>query len=273
MKPALLPGILLGGCELPSAAGRPDSASGVRVGRGRPRADMVEMDPGLRSRYEHGYESGESEWRRIGAVAKARHIQMLSAGNEYDAVLEVGAGEGSLLARLSEVGFGGELAALEVSETAVTVLKARGIPRLASAALFDGYHVRFPDDRFDLAILSHVLEHVEHPRALLLEVKRVAREVFVEVPLELHLRTPRDFVPSSTGHINLFSPVVVRQLIQSVGMSMVREQIFNADYPVFRYRSGRFALPHYLLKRTVLTVFPFLAVRLFTFHWCGLCRT
>ncbi len=233
---------------------------------------MAEMDPGLREHYDRSYTCGESEWRQLGAVDKARHVQEMCAGHERGTILEIGAGEGSLLQRLSEVRFGRNLAALEVSPTAVDVLKARQIANLSTIRLFDGVRIPFPDGRFDLAILSHVLEHVEHPRILLTEAKRVARDVFVEVPTELHLRTPRDFAWTSTGHINLFSPVVIRHLIQSVGMSVSAEQVFNPGYPVYRYRGGASALPHYLLKQTLLKAAPFLAPRLFTFHWCGLCR-
>ena len=232
---------------------------------------MVKMDPDIRNHYDRHYRSGESEWRRLGALDKARHIQEMCAGHEYHSVLEIGAGEGALLQRLGEVGFGSDLAALEVSEAAVSVVKARKIPNLSTAVLFDGYNAPFSDGRFDLAILSHVLEHVEHPRALLLEARRVARKVFIEVPLELRIRTPRDFVPTSTGHINLFNPTVIRHLIQTTGMTVAAERVFNPGYPVYRYLRGTTALPHYLLKEILLRTAPFLAVRLFTYHWCGLC--
>ncbi len=49
---------------------------------------------------------------------------------------------------------------------------------------------------------SHV---VEHPRTLLHEARRVARHVFVEVPLEHNLRLPRDFAADDLGHINAYT--------------------------------------------------------------------
>lgn len=49
------------------------------------------------------------------------------------------------------------------------------------------------DGSFDLAIQSHVLEHVEYPRVVSHEAARVADYVFVEVPLELNRRTAEHF--------------------------------------------------------------------------------
>ena len=193
---------------------------------------MVKMDQDITKHYDRHYRSGESEWRRLGALDKVRHIQEMCAGYDYQSILEIGAGEGALLQRLGEVGFGADLAGLEVSETAINVLRTRNIPNLSTAVLFDGYNAPFSERCFDLAILSHVLEHAEHPRALLLEAKRVARSVFVEVPLELHIRTPRDFAPTSTGHINLFNPVI-RHLIQTTGMSVAAARVVNPGYAVY----------------------------------------
>jgi hypothetical protein len=40
---------------------------------------------------------------------------------------------------------------------------------LAEARTYDGYRIPYGDKRFDLAVLSHVVEHLEHPRLLLYE--------------------------------------------------------------------------------------------------------
>ncbi len=41
---------------------------------------------------------------------------------------------------------------------------------------FDGVHIPFPDDTFDIVYSHQVFEHVRHPDALLAEVRRVLKE-------------------------------------------------------------------------------------------------
>jgi protein-L-isoaspartate O-methyltransferase len=50
----------------------------------------------LRHRYR-----APSEWRRLGAVDKAANVVALCEGRPHARVLEIGAGEGALLARLA----------------------------------------------------------------------------------------------------------------------------------------------------------------------------
>ena len=58
--------------------------------------------------------------------------------------------------------------------------------------VFDGERVPADDGAFDLVLLSHVLEHVPDPEALLREAARVSRAVLLEVPLEANLSARRE---------------------------------------------------------------------------------
>jgi SAM-dependent methyltransferase len=226
----------------------------------------------LRDRYDGYYAQGASEWRRLGALAKAENVIALCAPHPHASVLEIGAGEGALLARLAEVGFGERLHAAEISRSGARAIRARGLPRLAGVACFDGDRLPWPDASFDLAILSHVLEHAEHPRRLLAEAARVARAVFVEVPLEDTWRLPRDFRPDPVGHINFFSPASLRRLVQTCGLEVLGERVAVPGREAMRHRAGaRGALAH-ALKLAALRLAPALATRLSTYHGALLCR-
>lgn len=77
------------------------------------------------------------------------------------------------------------------------------------ADTYDGYNILlFGDNFFDLAILSHVLEHVEFPRVLIRTAQRVAKYVFWEIPLEDNFRLPDRLQNAGSfqdaGHINFF---------------------------------------------------------------------
>jgi ubiquinone/menaquinone biosynthesis C-methylase UbiE len=234
--------------------------------------DKVAVNPVHKANYNHYYEEGTSEWRRLGAIGKADNIISLCADLPHITVCEIGAGEGSILQRLSDLSFGNELFALEISKSGLVVIERRVIPRLSECRLFDGVHIPYEDNRFDLAILSHVVEHAEHPRQLLYEASRIARYLFVEVPLEDTIRMPYDFVVDQVGHINFYSTKTFRRLIQSSDLRVVRQITTNSPRETFAFQSGRRGLVHYYIREMALKVWPRIAARIFCYHGAIVCE-
>jgi ubiquinone/menaquinone biosynthesis C-methylase UbiE len=226
----------------------------------------------LKNNYEHYYDSGDSEWRRIGAVGKADNIVALSKKCPHDSILEIGAGEGSILKRLSELEFGEEYYALDISPSGVETIKNKQIPRLSGCSVFDGYDIPYGDNRFDIAVLSHVIEHVEHPRQLLYEASRVAKRLFVEVPLEDTVRAPSNFVFDSVGHINFYSQKTIRKLLQSCNLRVLDEIVTNPPRGAYIYQKGISGLLSFYVKETLIKVAPRIAMGLFTYHGALLCE-
>ena len=215
-----------------------------------------------------------SEWTRIGARDKVDNLLALLPGGPIGSLLEIGAGDGSLLARLAELGRADSLSALEISESGVALMASRGIPGLDDCRVFDGERIPHPDDAFDVAVLSHVLEHAEQPRRLLWEAARVARRVFVEVPLEDHWRLPRDFEPNALGHINYYSQKSLRRFAQSCDLEVLAERVTNPSRAVYaaRFQGGFGGTARWALKQACLHAVPALAQRLWTYHGTLLCR-
>jgi len=226
----------------------------------------------IASTYEDAYVCGESEWRRIGAIEKADNVIELCRGHRIQSAVEIGAGEGSVIERLASLGFAKSFYACEISQTAVRTIRARGIDRLAECVLFDGYKVPFGDQRFDLAIMTHVIEHVEHPRALLYEAMRVARLVFVEVPLEHTVRLAHDFRFTSTGHINFYTEKTIRSLLQSSGMRIIRQKTTNSSKQTHTFQTGAAAAAKFYIKSAGLALAPSLAKALFVYNTSLLCE-
>lgn len=232
----------------------------------------IEVNDHLKRNYERAYAEGGSEWRRVGALGKVDNIVALCSRLPHDSALEIGAGEGAILERLSELKFCSALHALEISPSGVETIENKAIPGLVECALFDGYQIPYEDGAFDVAILSHVLEHVEYPRKLLYEASRVAEYVCVEVPLEDTWRLSRDFELDPVGHINFYSIKTFRRLVQSCNLEILGQLVTNPAVEVFLHRDRRFGLLKYLIKEGLLRVSPRLATRLFTYHLAVVCR-
>ena len=94
----------------------------------------------------------------------------------------------------------------EISERAVEIAGDRLGPGVVER--FDGEHLPVADAAYDLALLSHVLEHVPDPLPLLRETARAARAVVVEVPLEDNRSASRPEAESARreiGHLHRFN--------------------------------------------------------------------
>lgn len=226
----------------------------------------------LQGFYSGFYEEGASEWRRLGAIGKADNVISLCSPFRHDSVIEVGAGEGSVIARLSEMGFGKELFAIDISQSGVDAIKSKGIPRLLECRLFDGYHIPYVDDRFDLAVLSHVVEHVEFPRQLIYEASRVAKYVFIEVPLDDTIRMPFNYIDDGVGHINPHSRKTLRRLAQTSNLRVLRQIAVDRPKETFTYKNGRRGVPTYHIRRALLKIAPAAATALFTYHGAIVCE-
>jgi len=183
------------------------------------------LSTNVKSAYDQFYEQNDVAWRMLGAKAKAQNIVDVCKGISPDKILEVGAGDGSILHFLEEWNFGKELYALEISESGVKVIESRNLTKLKEVKSFDGYKIPYPDQSFDLVILAHVLEHVEHERILLRELKRVAKHLVIEVPLDYRFgvdKRMKHFL--DYGHINMYTPTSLRFLLQSEGMEIIADK-------------------------------------------------
>lgn len=188
--------------------------------------------------YDQFYQKHDEAWRMLGAKYKAQHIIDVCRGLTFNTVLEVGAGDGSILKILSDNNFAPGYDAVEISESGVGYIKSRGIKNLRSVQIFDGYKLPFDDDSFDLIILSHVLEHVEHERILLREIKRVAKRCIIEVPRDYKTGVDtriKHFL--AYGHINVYTPTSLRYLLSTEGFVVENDLISMIEPEVTKFNA------------------------------------
>ena len=193
--------------------------------------------------------------------------------------LEVGCGDGALLSELSRRSFGGRLSGLEITRAAVEIARGRG--EIDSVELYDGLHLPLPEASIELGILSHVLEHVPDPPALLREVARVCRAVVVEVPLEANWSARREVKrehAAEVGHLQRLDRSGAREMVARAGLELRAEledplppavHRFFASTPAARARGTA----KWGVRSALHRLAPGPAGRLFTVHWACLCAS
>ncbi len=190
----------------------------------------------LQSAYDEQYSDTMTEWRELGGKYKAENILSVCSGKSFFKVLECGAGEGSILKFLDASNIASELYAVEISDSGISQIENRKLQKLKEVKKFDGYKIPYSDKMFDMAYCSHVIEHVEHPRLLLRELKRISELQVFEIPLDYSINADckiKDFL--SYGHISIYTPTVFRFLLKSEGYEIITEQLTNTEEEVIRF--------------------------------------
>lgn len=236
--------------------------------------------------YDNAYAQGDpadavryARWRALGAIGKADHVLALCAGAGLRPArtLEIGCGDGALLCELRARRFGGRLQGVEITRAAVEI--ARGRVEIDAVDLYDGSHLPAGDGEYELGILSHVLEHVPDPSALLGEVARACGAVVMEVPLEANLSARRGAKREhafEVGHLQRLDRDGARAIVAHAGLCVAGEledplplsvHTFFATTPLARAR----ARAKWALRAGLHRLAPGLARRLFTVHYACLC--
>lgn len=163
-------------------------------------------------------------------------------------VLDYGCGNGVLTYWLWSNGFGEEVVGVDVSRTGVE--HARRAYGRAGLAFDNAAEIgRYPDAGFDVVVSSHVLEHIDDPRAALAILAPKAEWLVLEVPLErclwpdllarLRGRSRRD---NPLGHVNFWDKAGFGRFLREAGLLVVRD---------YHYASAPFSPYTHPLKRTL----------------------
>jgi SAM-dependent methyltransferase len=245
---------------------------------------MADGGQDLSGFYDSAYARGgerHAAWRELGARGKADHVLSLcaSVGLASSSVVEIGCGDGSLLAELSSRGFGGTLSGFDISLAAVELARARAIPRVDRLEVFDGARLPVDDGAFDLGVLSHVLEHVPEPLPLLTEAAQACRALIVEVPLERNAsggRAAKRAASDEIGHLQSLDRAAVRELVADAGLRVAGEILdpLPREVHTFFASSGvaqARGLAKAAVRRGLFRVSPALAERAVTLHYACAC--
>ncbi len=215
----------------------------------------------IQEAYSNQYDESIIAWRANAAKYKAKNIIELAKTIQFDSVLEVGSGEGSILYWLSQWDFSKNLNAIEISKSGIDLIKSKNIKNLHDVLLFDGYRIPYEDNHFDLVICSHVLEHVEHERVLLREIKRVSKHQIFEVPIDFSMYVDKKIKHFlAYGHINIYTPSLFRFLLKSENFQILKDKCYLYDDEVLRYthKDNKSAYWKQKIKNSIIKLFPYL---------------
>lgn len=209
----------------------------------------MNVSENIKVSYDNQYDASMTAWRTKAAKYKAKNIVELSKNIVFETVLEVGCGEGAILDWLSQWEFSNHLHAIEISESGIASTKSKQIKNLKSIQIFDGYQIPFPDNHFDLVICSHVMEHVEHERLLLREIKRVSKYQIFEVPIDFSFYVDKKINHFlSYGHINIYTPALFRFLLKTEKLNPIKDINYHYDNEILTHLYGQKKLTYYSIK-------------------------
>ena len=196
----------------------------------------MEVDKGLQEKYSDQYLNNLDEWRLIGGKGKANNIIDISRKLDFETVIDVGSGDGSVLYHLDRMSFCDHITSLEISRSGLEKIKSRDLKSVKEFKLFDGYKIPYENDKFDLALCSHVIEHVEYPRALIREIARVSKHQIFEIPIDFSLNVDKKVSHFlSYGHINIYTPQTFRFLLKSEGLNTICYKNLMYEKEVFDF--------------------------------------
>ena len=196
-----------------------------------PRPDPVELARYYPDEYESYRESPDEQGSQLRRLDLRRGIQnqcqpvLALTGGRPGRILDVGCATGGFLAGMREHGW--EVAGIETSPFAAhyarTALGLDVHEGMLEAAALPGRH-------FDVVTLWHVFEHVDDPKATLLEANRLLKPggwLVLTVP---HMESPeaRLFGRYWLGldiprHLHLFTKPVLRRYLEETGFDYVRD--------------------------------------------------
>jgi SAM-dependent methyltransferase len=222
------------------------------------------------------------QWRKRGAFYKANNILSVCEDIPVKSVIEVGCGTGAIVAELIERKFGRAYFGTDLSAAALQVAKQCLGREFRGGFVADAAHLPLERKAFSVAILSHVLEHLDNPLQAVQEAGRVAEFVVVEVPTEEVFTNwiRRRFLGrqyssiKEAGHVQFWSPrSFLRFLHENCRLEVlaVRRTPISKEEDFYGKKGIRRLKP--TVKHVVQAILPsFLLGRIFTTHTTALCR-
>ena len=163
-----------------------------------------------------------SEARRLAAIVRLLDLR------PGDRVVDVGCGSGWLSQLCAERG--AWVVAADIAPAGVAAARRR-YPSIGRYTVADVYHLPLRPGRFDVAVLSEVIEHLEDLDAALAQVRALLRpggRVLIAVPYRetilQHLCIHCNKLTPANAHLHSFDEPALTRLLQTNGLRPVRRR-------------------------------------------------
>ena len=228
----------------------------------------------LKNLYDGYYNNGVNQKRILSAKDSVREIICVTEGKKISNILDVGSGDGTVLAEMDAIALSQKISVAEISKSGIDVIEKRKLNSVVEIKQFDGYSVPYTDKVFDVSMAIYVLEHVEHERMFLKELARVANRVVIAVPLENTISLRKSiFAGKSIGHINFYNLHTFRSVLETSGLKIEKSYPYATSLEYEKYCSPRFGAVKYYIRKYMLLVTPKLACFLFTYMAIAICSS
>lgn len=237
--------------------------------------------------YEASYKATLSKelfvsWREAGARQKAENVLKVCRSIRVTTAIEIGCGTGAVLKRLQEYHFTKHFVCVDLAHSAVQFARNSCGDSVLCACVASATALPFRDSAFDVAILSHVIEHLREPAQAVAEASRIARYIVVEVPTEVVLSNvirrkvlgkPYASIKGA-GHVQFWSTNSVREFLKrdcSLEILENKVDLISKEAEYFGKTGLDLAKP--VVKQALKAVLPAAVyTRMLTSHSTFLCR-
>lgn len=226
-------------------------------------------------------------WRKLGGISKAKSIINLTnrLKIEVNAVLDIGCGLGDVTKELINQNYAKSYVLGEISSTAIDYLLSKFKSNNNCAVRLLEKNFWETKDRYTMAILSHVLEHVEKPKELLAKALKIADYVYVEVPLENCLISNflaklqeivigKKRIENPTGHIHFFNKKMMLDLVNTVEGKVIEGQTYFPEYRFHIFGKSNLIKPFFGIKFLIfLALYKLFRTRVVSTHFAFIATT
>ena len=180
--------------------------------------------------------------RKSLAFSQYNYLKSFLHGNN---LLEIGAGEGYLLEFFEKKGY--QVYGIEPSKVNLEVINKK----LKNGKCDVGFveNLVIPDKKFDVIVMSHVLEHLSDGKLVLFSLKNVLADkgiLFIEVPNCQNKETLEHSIDTQP-HLFHFTKQSLQKLIEQANLKVLKADTYTSK--VFSFKDHLRYMTHWILKK------------------------